>query len=214
MEKLILIGAGGYAKSVIDSIDFYNNQIVGFLDEFIERDSHLGYPIIAHSLDQLDRPEDYVYFISIGDNANRKRWFDILTNRHLRIINVIDKSANVSLKATIGTGCFIGKSAIINSMARIGDDCIVNTKALMEHGTKIGSHVNLSTNSVINGDVIVGDGTFIGSSAVVIGQKTIGKWATVGAGAVVISDIEDRSVYVGIPARKVDKKPKESGEKK
>lgn len=27
MEKLILIGVGGYAKSVIDSVDFYNNQI-------------------------------------------------------------------------------------------------------------------------------------------------------------------------------------------
>ena len=24
MEKLILIGAGGYAKSVLDSIDYYN----------------------------------------------------------------------------------------------------------------------------------------------------------------------------------------------
>ena len=34
MEKLILIGAGGYAKSVLDSVDMYNYEMVGFIDEF------------------------------------------------------------------------------------------------------------------------------------------------------------------------------------
>ena len=34
MEKLILIGAGGYAKSVVDSIDYFNYELEGFIDEF------------------------------------------------------------------------------------------------------------------------------------------------------------------------------------
>ena len=33
MEHLILIGAGGYAKSVLDSIDYYNYKLEGFLDQ-------------------------------------------------------------------------------------------------------------------------------------------------------------------------------------
>ena len=34
MEKLIIIGAGGYAKSVLDSVDYFNYEMVGFLDEY------------------------------------------------------------------------------------------------------------------------------------------------------------------------------------
>ena len=46
MEKLIVIGAGGYAKSVLDSVDIYNYEIVGFIDEFTNEKVHMSYQII------------------------------------------------------------------------------------------------------------------------------------------------------------------------
>ena len=47
MEKLILIGAGGYAKSVLDSVDYFNYQVVGFIDEYSEEKEHLRLPYIG-----------------------------------------------------------------------------------------------------------------------------------------------------------------------
>ena len=169
MEKLILIGAGGYAKSVLDSVDYFNYQVVGFID---------------------------VYFISIGNNLKRKKWYDKLVQEHKRIINIVDRSAIISPNANIGNGCFVGKMAIINSNAYISDNSIINTKALVEHGCSLEKHVNMSTNSVINGDVKIGEGSFIGSCSVIIGQLSVGNWSTVGAGAVVIRSVED-----GVPAK-------------
>ncbi|HDZ6839067.1 TPA: shikimate dehydrogenase, partial [Mannheimia haemolytica] len=47
-EKLILIGAGGYAKSVLDSLDHEQYEFCGFIDNFKPEGSvHLGYPILA-----------------------------------------------------------------------------------------------------------------------------------------------------------------------
>lgn len=201
MQKLIIIGAGGYAKSVVDSIDTFNYEIVGFVDEFSNENTHIGYPILAKTVDNLLNPSEYVYFIAIGNNKNRKRWFDYFAKRSLRLINVVDKSAIVSARASIGVGCFVGKMAIINSKAVVGDDCIVNTKSLVEHGCKIGSHVNVSTNAVLNGDVAVGDGAFVGSCSVTIGQLSIGGWSTVGAGAVVINDVPSNVIVAGVPAK-------------
>lgn len=201
MEKLILIGAGGYAKSVLDSLDYYNYEVAGFLDEFSNEKVHLGYPILANKLEDIVNPENYVYFISIGDNTNRKLWFDRLVEKKLRLINIVDSSAIISSRVKIGNGCFIGKMAIINSGSVIGDDCIVNTKALVEHGCYVSNHVNLSTNSVINGDVQVGNGAFIGSGSVTIGQLYIGNWAVVGAGAVVVNNVDEDNVVAGVPAR-------------
>lgn len=201
MEKLILIGAGGYAKSVLDSIDYFNYEMIGFIDQFTENKEHLGYPILAHELNQIENKDSYYYFISIGDNIKRKIWFEKLKILGLKTMNVVDKSAIVSKDATVGTGCFIGKMAIINSKANIKDNCIINSKALIEHGCKVCSHANISTNSVINGDVIVGEGAFVGSCSVTIGQLKIGSWSIVGAGAVVTKNITDNVTVAGVPAK-------------
>lgn len=201
MEKLIIIGAGGYAKSVIDSIDIYNYEIMGFIDEFSKQPEHLGYPILAHNLEQVEDSKKYVYFIAIGNNEKRKKWYERLKSNNLRIINVVDKSAIISSRAVLGTGCFIGKMAIVNSKARVGNNCIINTRSLVEHGCIVSDHVNLSTNTVINGDVKIGEGSFIGSSSVTIGQLTIGKWSTIGAGAVVIRDVGNNITVAGVPAK-------------
>lgn len=201
MEKLVLIGAGGYAKSVLDSVDYYNYRIKGFLDEFSQNEEHLGYPILWHSLEEIVTPDKYCYFIAIGNSERRKIWYDRLKEKKLRLINVVDRSAIISPEAAIGTGCFFGKLSIVNSKSVIEDDCIVNTKALVEHGCTVHAHANLSTNSVINGDVIIGEGSFIGSSSVTIGQKIIGQWSTVGAGAVVIENVGDGITVAGVPAK-------------
>lgn len=206
MQHLIIIGAGGYAKSVLDSVDYYNYKIEGFVDEFSEKKEHLGYPIIAHNLSEIKDREKYFYFIAIGNNLKRKAWFDRLKEDNLRLINVVDRSAIISPQAKIGTGCFFGKLSVVNSGAVIHSDCIINTRALIEHGCEVMQHVNVSTNAVINGDVKVGAGSFLGSCSITIGQLAIGEWSTVGAGAVVIRNVDSGITVAGVPAKEISRR--------
>lgn len=201
-KELILVGAGGYAKSVIDSIDKKKYQIIGFIDD-IKSGKHLGLPILSNNIGSLKNKEDYVYFISIGDNRKRKEWYNKISEKNLKIINVIDKTAILAEDITYGRGIFIGKAAIINSDVRIGENVIVNTKSLIEHGGIIGNHSNISTNATLNGDVKIGNECFIGSSSVINGQLEVKDGAIVGSGAVVIKDVEENTIVVGIPAKKI-----------
>ena len=207
MKNLIIIGAGGYAKSVLDSVDYTNFRMVGFLDDVKPTGTeHLGYKVLGDSLDCVANWQDYVYFIAIGNNAKRKAWYDRLKarSRDICLINVIDRTAIVSVHSTIGEGSFIGKLAIVNSGASVGNNTVINTRALVEHGCRVGDHVNVSTCTTLNGDVIVEEGGFVGSGAVVNGQLTIGRWALVGSGTVVIKDVRPETVVVGVPAKEIE----------
>lgn len=206
MEQLIIIGAGGYAKSVLDSIDYYNYRLKGFLDSYSDKTEHIGYPIIAKKLDDISDKEKYFYFIAVGNSEHRKVWYDRLRELNLRMINVVDKTAIISPQAKIGTGCFFGKYSVINAGSTVHDNCLVNTKALVEHGCEIAPHVNISTNAVINGDVKVGTGSFIGSCSVILGQLQVGEWSTVGAGAVVTKSVPSGVTVAGVPAKIINQK--------
>ena len=69
MEKLILIGAGGYAKSVIDSIDYFNYELVGFVDEYTNENRHLDIPILAASIDELKN--QLFYYVNLDHYYKR-----------------------------------------------------------------------------------------------------------------------------------------------
>ena len=202
-QRLVIVGAGGYAKSVLDSLDYERFVIHGFIDERPELEEHMGFPVVAHSLEELASPDEYVYFIAIGSNPKRRVWFDRILRAGLELVTVIDRSARVSSMSELGRGCFVGKLAIVNADVRVGDDVVVNTMALIEHGCTVGDHANISTKAVINGDVVVGEGSFIGSNSVVTGQLSIGSWTVVGAGAVVVRNVGSGVTVAGVPARKL-----------
>ena len=199
-KKLILVGAGGHAKSVVDSINELEYELCGFIDSNKEG-THIGLPIFGAELDDIKNYEKFSYFVSIGDIMCRKAWFEKIKERKLNIINIVDKTALISSTAMIGVGNFIGKYAIINADSIIGDNNIINTKSLIEHECKIANNCHISTNSVINGNVVVENNVFLGSGSVCNGQLKIGSDSIVGSGSVVIKDVPEKVTVVGVPAK-------------
>lgn len=200
MKDLIIIGAGGFSKSIIDALDNTKYRLVGFIDSY-KKGKHQNFPILENSLEKLKNKEKYVYFIGIGEPKTRKYFFNLLEKYNLNIINIIDSTAIVSKNTTLGKGIFIGKLVVVNSDAIIEDNVVLNTRALIEHGNKIGKHSNISTNTVLNGDVKVGEETFVGSCTVVNGQIKIGNNSIIGSGSVVIRDIESGVIVAGSPTK-------------
>ncbi len=46
MKNLIIVGAGGYAKSVLDSLDHMNFRMMGYIDDVKPRGiDHQGFPV-------------------------------------------------------------------------------------------------------------------------------------------------------------------------
>ena len=200
MKNLIILGAGGFSKSIIDALEGSQYNLIGFIDSF-KKGKHQGYDILANSIEELENKEEYIFFIGIGDPILREEFFYKLKKYNLKLANIIDKTAILSRNIILGEGIFIGKMVIVNTDTILEDNVVLNTRSLIEHGNHIGAHTNVSTNSVLNGDVKVGKSTFIGSCTVVNGQIKIGSNSVIGSGSVVIRDIEDNVVVAGSPTR-------------
>jgi sugar O-acyltransferase (sialic acid O-acetyltransferase NeuD family) len=200
---LILIGAGGHARSCIDVIEqqgkYQIGGLVGFADQIHTR--QFGYEVIASDdgLEQLAKSYQYA-LISIGQirtPEHRQRLYQKVLQHGFQFPAIISPSAHVSRHATIGAGSIVMHGAVVNPGATVGVNCIVNSRALIEHDAKVGDHCHISTGAMVNGDVSVGVGSFLGSGCIVKEGVSIGKGCVVGMGLAIRHTIADGIRFTG-----------------
>ncbi len=198
MDDILLVGAGGHARSCIDVIEESAKfNIIGLVD-YDEKKSLNGYPVIGNDEDlPILREKCSIAFITVGQiktALKRKKLFDRLLELNFIIPKIISPRAHLSKTSSIGQGSIVMHDVIINANVKVGKNCILNSKSLIEHDTKIKDHCHISTGAIINGNVYVNSGSFIGSGSVIKNDVTIGKECIIGMGANIKSNILDKSL--------------------
>ncbi len=206
-RSLIVIGAGGHAKVVIDALLSRDMSLKGITDQDPSKHgtSILGVDVIGDDgvLDE-QTAADIRLVLGVGSTeagSARRKIFDNLKARGYEFANVVHPSAVIGRDVEIGEGAQIMAGAVIQTGCRIGKGVIVNTGARVDHDCILGDFVHIAPGAVLSGDVAVGDDSHIGCGATVLQGQRIGRSVTVGAGAVVASHIIDDVCVVGIPAK-------------
>ena len=206
MKKIVIIGAGGNSKVIIDIVLARSKmgeelQLIGILDDDKAKTSLKGLPILGKvdMIKTLQAESDVYYINGIGDNYIRKSIFDKYGT--IQYYTAIHPSAIIGSGVTLEAGCIVMAGAIINADARIGKQALINTGAIIEHDNHIGDFAHIASGAATAGNVFVGECSMLGTGAKVIQGITIGSNVMIGAGAVVIRDIEDHVTAAGVPAR-------------
>ena len=201
-KSILVIGAGGHAKSVIDALlSGGEYDKIAVLEDFGVKEV-LGFSVIGkvdEAKNFLDEYKNAV--VAVGDNAYRLKTIDYLKSIGFDLPCIKHKTAYVSGFSSIGEGSVVLGSSIINANAKIGRGVIINSQVTVEHDCFVADGVHLSPNSVLCGGVNVGNSTWIGSGATVIDHINIGENVIIGAGSVVIRNIQDNVTAYGNPAR-------------
>lgn len=199
-KKLVIIGASGHGKVVVDIAVKSGYEIVGFLDDNDSVKEICGFPVLGATKNMFEYKDSCEFVIAIGNNEIREK---IATSYDVKWATLIHPTAVVGINVQIGEGTVIMANAVINPCANIGRHCIINTGAIVEHDNELADYVHISPNAALAGTVCVGKGTHIGIGACVKNNITITGNVVVGAGAVVIKDITETDVYIGVPARRI-----------
>lgn len=201
--SLILIGAGGHARSCIEIIEQQGQYqiagLVGMPEEMHTR--HLGYSVIATDGDLAEMAKAHLHaFITVGQIQSpdtRVRLYRQANELGFQLPVIIASTAHVSRHASIGQGSVVMHGAIVNAGTRVGVNCIINTRAVLEHDATVEDHCHISTGAILNGGVHIGAGSFVGSGSVIKEGVSIGKRCLVGMGLSVRHSQSDHTRLVG-----------------
>lgn len=205
LKPLILIGAGGHAKVVLDLISALGLDCLAVsCPEPSNLTQWRGLAVISdQQLSELYSPSQVDLVLGIGfmpGTSLRQRLFEHFTQLGYQFRTLCHPTAWISASASLGQGCQVMAGAIIQADAQCADNVIINTGASIDHDTVIGAHSQIAPGVVLCGAVVVEDCVFVGAAATVIQSRRIGKGAVVAAGAVVTSDVMPGSVVKGCPA--------------
>lgn len=205
-RPILLIGAGGHARSCIDVIEregrFRIAGLIGLARELGAR--VLGYPVVGtDEMLPAVLGQTPIALVSIGQIDSpelRMRIFGLLVQQGCESPVIVSPLAHVSKHATLGAGTIVMHGAIVNAGASVGRNCIINSQALVEHDAAIADHCHIATAAVVNGGVRVGEGTFIGSNSTLRQNIKIGERCLIGMAHGVIEDC-DAGTLVSSPKR-------------
>ncbi len=211
MDKVIVIGAGGHARSCIDILlqnDEY--ELIGCVDKSYDKSEEQYLKIGQRQIPVIgtdDSLEDiYIsgikhVFVALGSNSLRKKLYERVISIGFMPINIISQQSVISPTASIGNGICVMAGAVINANTVVGDNCIVNTNCSLDHDCCVGANCHIAPGVAVSGLVNIGELVQLGTGTSVIDGVTIGEKSFIGAGSVVVKDIPSNVLAYGVPAR-------------
>ena len=200
--KTILIGGGGHALSLLETLSDYSH-IAGYAD--MQPSEDMPIPYLGTDADVLAqyKPAEYdiqvtLIYTSEVNLQLRKRILERYKSYHSHTF--VAQTALVTRNSILGEGSVVMEKAVVNRSS-IGKNTVINTGAIIEHNCIIGNNCFIGPGAVLCGGVKVGDNTFIGAGSVVRDDVSIAAYCTVGMGSLVTKDITEAGVYHGQPAK-------------
>ena len=209
MKKLIIVGASGFGREVVQWVEDINSvekiwQIEGFIDDNLGalENCRCDYRIIGTIRDWVPKEDEY-FACALAIPAVKRRIVSELKARGAKFATLIHPTALVNKYARIGEGVIVTPRSNINADSDVGDFVSVLGSGIA-HDATVGDFSTLSGRCGINGHVKIGKMVYVGSGVSIAPSKIIGDGAFVGIGSVVISNVKPGARVFGNPAKKMD----------
>ncbi|NRB65703.1 MAG: acetyltransferase, partial [Saprospiraceae bacterium] len=180
MSDWYILGGGGHAKVILDSLIELSIPVLGFFDDDPHKKS-LGLGKVERLGSIADsRSFKGKWVVGIGNNTVRRHIAESIEHSYYEVIH---PRAIVSANTVLGKGTVVLGGAVINSDVTVGVHVIINTSSSVDHDSFIGDYVHIGPGVTLCGGVTVGSDTLIGAGATIIPGIKIGKRSTIGAGS-------------------------------
>ncbi len=209
MKHLVIIGAGGFGREIFcsarESIGYGEEfDIKGFLDDnMLALEGYNGYPSILGTVNDYTPETDDVFACAVGVVKTRKELSEIIIEKGGKFINLIHKTAYLSMNVKIGEGCLILADTRVHCDVTIGNHVILQPKAIIGHDVTIGDWTLINAFADCGGMSKIGNEVTMHTTSFCLPLSKIEDGATVGAGSVVLRKVKAGQTVIGVPAKPI-----------
>jgi sugar O-acyltransferase (sialic acid O-acetyltransferase NeuD family) len=211
-NKLIIVGDGEFAEIAYEYFTYDSPyEVVAFSVErdYLNKNELFDLPVVPlEELDELFDTEIFKVFVAVTYtqlNRVRTRLYNEIKKKGFSLASYISSNAFVWNNVEIGENCFIFENNVLQYRVKIGNNVVMWSGNHIGHGTRILDNCFLSSHAVISGECVVGESCFIGVNSTFSDHLTIARDCIIGAAANMIKDTEEAGIYVGNPAKRMEK---------
>lgn len=212
-EQLVIIGAGGFGREVVDIVDAINSsdaceprvprfEVLGFLDDGTPDPATLAPYGVGHlgPVSQLaEMPANVGIALGIGSPHVRRQLVESYPNRSCPVF--VHPSATMGRAVTLGEGSIVCAGVRLTNNITIGRHVHLNLNVTVGHDARLEDFVTVSPLVAISGYVHVEREVMIGTGVTLNPGITIGSRAVVGSGAAALKSVPSGATAVGVPAK-------------
>lgn len=200
-KSVIIIGAGGHAKVLLNTLKLIKCNVVGLIaNDIAKGDSQHGIKVLGddQAIDYFS-PNEVSLVNGVGSlPGNSRRWTlaKKFRNKGFDFLQIIHPAACVAEDVIISKGAQVMAGSVLQPGVKIGEDCIINTGVSIDHDCHISANCHLSPGVTLCGSVRVGRNSHIGAGATVIHGIEIGDNVVVAAGSIVFRNINSGQKFI------------------
>jgi sugar O-acyltransferase (sialic acid O-acetyltransferase NeuD family) len=190
-------------------------EVVAFTvnQTYIKEPTFCGLPVVAfEEIENYYPPSDFLFFApmtGVKMNTLRKKIYEEGKSKGYEYISYISSKSTV-FNNKIGENCFILEDNTLQPFTEIGNNVVMWSGNHIGHHGKIEDHVFFTSHVVLSGHCHVKQRSWFGVNSSIRDFTTIGEGCLIGMGSVVTKNTEDDGFYMGVPAKKQDKKASET----
>ncbi len=168
MKRLIILGAGGFSRTVADlAAQLGTYDKIAFLDDLKTGPDILGK--CSEFIQYLEK--DTEFYPAFGNNTNRLQWIERILSAGGTVPTLIHPRAYVSPTAVLGIGTVVLAMAVVNTGVIAEKGCILNIGALVDHDCILEAGIHLCPGVIVKAENRIPAGKKIESGEVILARN-------------------------------------------
>lgn len=207
MQNVIIVGASGFGREVLATINTINKasstwNVIGFLDDNLCALDGFDLDLkILGTIRDWEVKGDEQYVLAIAAPGTKEKIVSGLKAKGARFASIIDPSVTIGDRTRIGEGFVAFAQADISVDCRIGDFVFLNSLAAIGHDAVIGDYCTFGPKVCISGATNMGKCVNVGALASTYPGVEVGEYSTIGMNSAVIKRVKPETTVIGVPAK-------------